>query len=99
VDAPELPGATTWKGHEGILACWTSWTGVWGEVSMEPIEYIEAGAGVYLMPQMMRASGAASGTPIEMRLWSVARFKDGKVCRVTFHVNEDDARRAAGLIS
>lgn len=99
VDAPELPGATTWRGHEGLLACWESWTDVWGRVTMEPIEYVNAGGGVYVISQAMRATGAGSETPIEMTLWSVVRFEEGKARRVTFHLTADAARDAAGLVS
>jgi ketosteroid isomerase-like protein len=99
VDAPELPGARTWNGHEGLLKCWASWGDVWGEVRMEPSDYLEVGEGVYLVSQTMRASGAGSGAPIEMELWSVARFEDGKIRRVSFHVDEAGARKAAGLAS
>jgi ketosteroid isomerase-like protein len=97
VDAPELPGATTWRGHDGVLACWASWTDVWGELAMEPTDFVDAGGSVYLVAQTMRASGTGSGTPVEMTLWSVCSFANGKPKRVTFHLTEGAARQAAGL--
>ena len=96
-DAPELPGARTWKGRKEVRECWSSWSDAWGEVRMEPSDYIDAGDGVDLVTQAMRASGAGSGAPIEMDLWSVVTFEAGKVRRVTFHVDEASARKAAGV--
>ena len=98
LDAPELPGATTWRGHDGLLSCWASWTEAWGRVTMEPTEYMDAGDGVYVVSQAMHATGAGSQTPIEMPLWCVVWFEDGKARRVTFHLTEDAARDAAGSV-
>jgi hypothetical protein len=66
---------------------------------MEPIEFVDAGDGAYVVSLAMSATGAGSEAPVEMPLWCVFWFEDGKARRVTFHLTEDAARDAAGLVS
>jgi ketosteroid isomerase-like protein len=97
VEAPELPGGKTWRGREEILTCLTQWRETWGEITMQPVDFVDCGKGTYLVTLKMRASGSASGTPVDMDLWAVSTVAGGTFRRISYHVSELSARQAAGL--
>ena len=64
---------------------------------MKPVDYVACGEGTYLVTLKMRASGSASGAPVEMDLWAVSAVADGTFRRISYHLSELSARQAAGL--
>jgi ketosteroid isomerase-like protein len=43
-----------------------------------------------------RAVGKESGIPLDLELWIIAVFRDGKVAKIVFFLERDEAMRAAG---
>jgi len=83
-------------GHEGVRMFWRTWFAAWETVDFEYEEFIDAGNQVLsILGQRMR--GRTSGVELEWnsyaQLWTI---RDGKVIRVQFFANRDEALEAAG---
>ena len=68
----------------------------WDDFRQEVDDLVDYGDRIYVVAHQT-ATGRASGARLEMPVYNVWRFRDGKV--VEFHTtrHEDAARRAAGL--
>ena len=99
---PELPVQwsdfeTVYLGHEGVRMFWRTWFAAWETVDFEYEEFIDAGDQVLcILSQRMR--GRTSGVELEWssyaQLWTI---RDGKVIRVQFFANREEALEAARL--
>jgi hypothetical protein len=86
-----------YRGHAGVRRFWRTWAEAWETPSFEYEEFIDAGDTVVtILSQRMR--GRASG--IEQEWNSYAQnwtISDGKIVRVQFFMNRQEALVAAGL--
>jgi ketosteroid isomerase-like protein len=76
---------------------WRQWLGSWERMEFEQEAYFDAGDKVVVF-QRMHARGKASGA--EARFGDYAQvwtLRDGRVIRMTFYADRDEALRAAGL--
>jgi ketosteroid isomerase-like protein len=94
--ASPLPDPMEHVGHEGILQWIDNWTGAFEEFEMEPTEYIDLGDKV-IVCALQRATGAASGVPVEQTFWFLQVLRNGTIVRIGIHATEDQALEAAGL--
>ena len=58
--------------------------------------HVEVGEAVVLRVRQ-RATGAASGVPVERTFWFLHRFGGGRITRIGIHATEEQALEAAGL--
>jgi ketosteroid isomerase-like protein len=86
-----------YHGHEGVRTFWRTWFAAWETVDFEYEEFIDAGDQVLsILSQRMR--GRTSGVELEWNSYAqVWTIRDGKVIRVQFFANRDEALEAAGL--
>jgi ketosteroid isomerase-like protein len=85
------------RGAEG----WRTWRTDWAEVL--PREDVEVEGAVHLGPDKVvtvmtsRRRAAASGLPLEQRVWFLVTVGDGKIKRTEAYADPGGAVRAAGL--
>lgn len=82
-------------GREGIVRFWRDILGtLGGQVTVEAT--LDAGERVAII-STVEGAGAESGAPAELRFGQVWTFRDGKVIRVDFYYEPNEALEAAGL--
>ena len=96
-DFPELPDGTTYEGRKGVLDRYRQFADTWGDFVMEPIEFIDAGAGVVVAVIAMAGSGRGSGAPMDAPAAFVYEMRHGKVVRDRAFSSRSQALEAAGL--
>ena len=85
--APNLVNSGTYIGHEGYLQMVASWNEAWESITA-PVVATEDLATEHLLVEIrQKAVGAGSGVPVEMTIYWLFRFVDGKVTR--FHLYAD----------
>jgi ketosteroid isomerase-like protein len=93
--APDL-GPAEYRGHEGFLQWCENWLSAFDEFTMEVESHVDAGNGVVLKVRQ-KATGSASGVPVEATFWFAHRLGGGSITRIGIHATEQDALEAAGL--
>jgi ketosteroid isomerase-like protein len=91
----DLMNSGTYIGHEGYLDMITNWGEAWDSVTAEPVSVEDLPDDHLLVEIHQRAVGAGSGVPVEMTIWWVFGFRDGRAHR--FHMYAD--RAAAVMIA
>ena len=92
-----FPEAGEWPGREGMLRFARQQMEAFERMWIEPAEYTEAGNHLLVR---LRLGGVArhTGITMEFEIFHVVTFRDdGKVTRLEAHVDEREARQAAGL--
>jgi ketosteroid isomerase-like protein len=89
-------GGTRYVGVEGFRRLWLDWLEPWTSYYTEIDELIDAGDRVLAL---IRDHGQRADTDAEIELTasSVWEISDGKIVRVAFYTDRDDAYAAAGL--
>jgi ketosteroid isomerase-like protein len=80
-DVPEIPGSTTYRGHDGIK----DWLGSVHDVS-EDVQFLIRGmeeqGNAVLVETSAEMQGKASGAEVAWRFWTVWRVREGLI---TYH--------------
>jgi ketosteroid isomerase-like protein len=82
-----------YRGHEGFLEWCGNWLSAFDEFAMEIESHLDAG-GVVVLGVRQRATGHASGVPVERTFWFVHVFRGGRIARIGIHANEKQALEA-----
>jgi ketosteroid isomerase-like protein len=70
----------------------------WGRsLAFDPEEFIDVDRERVLVLVRVRATGQASGVPVENRSAHLFTVRDGKIARVQIYADQDEAREAVGL--
>jgi uncharacterized protein len=96
VTADRVPFAGTYRGHDDVRDLLRDQQEVFGEITMEPYEFFEAGDRVVAFVRQ-RARGQTSGAEIEIvvgHLWTV---RDGRAVHFEGFPEREKALEAAGL--
>jgi len=96
VQPPELPGASSYRGHEGIREYFDNLGTAWEGVSAHIEELIDVGDAV-ISVGVSSYRGRTSGVELDKRFAIVWRVRDGKVTRGEFFFDREEALRAAGV--
>ena len=96
IEPDGMPGAGTYHGHQGVRESLTKFVGTWDEYRVENQDLTEAGDRLYLHARIT-GKGKTSGVPVELDEFQVWTFREGKAVRMEMFLEENDARRAAGL--
>jgi ketosteroid isomerase-like protein len=92
----DIPDAGVYRGPEGFTRWVADWSEAWGNFSMTPERWIDAGDKV-VMILTMTCTGKGSGLQIERRDGMVWTIVGGMVVRVDYYNNEEQALEAAGV--
>ena len=88
--------AGEYRGHVGFGRWVEDWGSAWAEYSIEPEEFIDAGERVVAVV-LMKATGLGSGVALERQDAIVWELRDGKIVRVDYYNNREQALEAVGL--
>jgi uncharacterized protein len=95
-DRSNLPGATVYRGHEGLLRLLDTDAEAFEGVRYEAREFIEAGDYV-VVPIRQSGRGKASGVPVEEEIVNLWKVRDGKGVELRIYSTKDEALKAVGL--
>ena len=69
----------------------------WGDFSIKPVEFIDAGSNDVVVATAMAGRAPGSGLPMEAPAVFVYEIRDGKVVRDRVFMSKDAALKAVGL--
>jgi ketosteroid isomerase-like protein len=92
----DTPDQGAYRGHAGWRRWLEDWGAAWAEWSIEPEELIEAGDSVVVFIRM-KTRGRGSGVEIERADAQVYRLRDGKIVRLDYYNDRQEALKAVGL--
>ena len=93
----EAPDRRVVKGADAALGALQEWLDTWSGYEVEMLECVDAPGDRVFTSLRQRATGAASGVPLEGELYQVWTFRDGVPVRMEFFFDGAKAREAAGL--
>jgi ketosteroid isomerase-like protein len=87
------------SGIEGLREGWSVWMKPWEEFRVVVEDVIDSSTGRVLV--LASAIGRMRGTGAELpqEVASLSRIEDGRIVEVGFYLDQDQARRDAGLLS
>jgi ketosteroid isomerase-like protein len=86
-----------YRGYDGFLRWVKTVEEIWDQFTVVPEEFIDAGERVFVGIRIS-GQGKGSGVEVNMRVFNVWTFRDGKVWRLTGgYRDRAEAREAAGL--
>jgi ketosteroid isomerase-like protein len=95
--AAEAPGLRqVYRGRQEWREFMETWTGDF-EWTLEVERLIDAGEGRVVVVSRQRATGRASGVPVELRMGGVWTVEGGQVIRAENFLEPTEALRAVGL--
>jgi ketosteroid isomerase-like protein len=92
----DIMDAGEYRGHAGFGRWLEDWAAAWSEYSMEPEEFFDAGARVVAFIRQ-KTTGKGSGVALERQDAMVFEVRDGKVVRLDYYNNREQALKAVGL--
>jgi ketosteroid isomerase-like protein len=92
----DTPDQGQYEGHEGVSRWLADWNVDWANWSVEPDEFIDAGESVVVFIRM-RTRGLGSGIATERRDAQVFALAGGKVVRLDYYNDRQQALKAVGL--
>ena len=85
-----------YTGIAEVSAAWRSWLQPWEGFSVEAEEVVAGSDGRYVVMQLFRGKGKASGLESEERSAAVVTMRDGLIARMEGFWDRDAALQAAG---
>ena len=95
--APEgWPEAEDSRGWQAVLRQFERLKDSWTEerFELESIEAIDDQR--VLQSGRWRGAGKESGIPLDLEIWIISIFRDGRVAKIVYFTDRDEAMRAAG---
>ena len=89
----EEPGGGTFHGHDGVIEAFRRWTGAWEDYRVEVEDLTDRGDRV-LATTLHHGSGKGSGANVQLRIYQLWEFANGKIVRATMYYDEDEATEA-----
>jgi ketosteroid isomerase-like protein len=94
---PGFPGPPVYRGREGFVEFMRTWTEDFEDFSLRLERLIDAGDDRVVGLFHHRATGKASGVPVELHQGLVYELEGGRVIRCRNYVDHAGALEAAGL--
>jgi len=85
------------RGLGGLQAAWAEWTDPWEAWSFRGTDWIDAGPGQVLFLGDSLGRLAGSGLEVEVHAGALYTVESGRIVRIQHFLDQDQARRAAGL--
>jgi uncharacterized protein len=98
VEAAGIPGARTYRGHEGMMQALEGVREAFDEVRFDPREFVDAGDHVAVRVRMS-GRGRGSGAEVAAEIAHVWTVIDGEAVRMEMYADWGEALRAAGMRS
>jgi ketosteroid isomerase-like protein len=95
-EAQDEPEAATYRGHDGVRALTEKWLVPFGDLRVEPEEFIDAGDAV-VMPYRFRGRERSSGRDITAPETWVFWLRAAKIIEVREYRHKAEALEAVGL--
>ncbi len=92
----DILDAGEYRGRPGLERWLEDWASAWLEFSMEPEEFIDAGDRVVAVIRMT-ATGRGSGVIVDRQDAIVYELRAGKIVRLDYYNNREQALTAVGL--
>ena len=86
-------GGDIFRGHEGLRSLFGEWHESWGEIEYDYEELIDAGDQV-ISVATRHARGRASGVEVEQRFALLWTIREGKVIRVVWFLDRNEALKS-----
>src|SRR5271157_4187196 len=93
----DIMDASDYSGHAGFGRWLEDWSAAWSEDSIEPEEFLDAEGHRVVVFIRQRTTGQDSGVTLERHDAMVFELRDGKVARLDYYNNREQALKAAGL--
>jgi ketosteroid isomerase-like protein len=90
------PDRAIYHGKEGFLQATADWIEGFQDWTATPNRFIDADDHV-LVSVHQRARGEGSGVPVESDFWFVFLVREAQIAKLSFHANEPEALKVAGL--
>jgi ketosteroid isomerase-like protein len=84
------------RGPDGFVNGWRDWLLPWASYSVVVEELIDAGERILALA-LLSGETKRDGVKIDQPAAAVLEVRHGKISRVEFHLDRDEAREAAGL--
>ena len=94
---PPVPGPAVYHGAAGFAEFMRVRTEDFVDWTIDSEKALDAGDTGVVVLAHQRATGKASGTPVDLHFGQIYEFTDGRVSRVRNFLDPTDALRAAGL--
>ena len=94
-EALERP--SSFKGHEALRERWRTLREPFGDVRLDPMEFIDVDDETVITVFRVRVRGRASEVPVEAEPAYVLAIRDGKIVRMRAYLQRVQALEAAGL--
>jgi ketosteroid isomerase-like protein len=95
-DPPEMPDRQTYHGREGVAESLRHFAGAFGQLEIDPVEYLDAGDSVVVICEV-RGEGKGSGAPIKDQVAYVHEMRGRKSARIRIFASREQGLAAAGL--
>ena len=92
----DVMDAGEYRGHVGVTRWLEDWATAWSKFSMEIEEFIDAGEHVIAVVRI-KATGRASGVPVERQDALLYTVQDGKITRLDYYNSKTQALDAVDL--
>ena len=92
----DIMDAGEYRGHEGFARWLEDWAAAWSEYAMEPEDFLDAGDSVVAFI-LQKTTGHGSGIALERHDAMVFGVLDGKIVRLEYYNNRDQALKQVGL--
>jgi ketosteroid isomerase-like protein len=87
----------SYRGLEGFLEGWQDWLTPWASYHLEVEDFIEVGDDTVVTLARVHAKTERDGVAVEHAPAAVWTFEGGKVVRIEFYLEREEAFEAAGL--
>jgi ketosteroid isomerase-like protein len=94
---PGFPGPHSYRGRDGFVEFWRTWTEDFEGWSVENERLIDAPDERIVALVHQSATGKESGVPVELHFGMVYELDDGRVTRIRNYPDPAQALEAAGL--
>lgn len=84
------------RGIDGFLQGWADWLAPWSSYVVDVEDLVDAGDRILALARL-RGETKRDHVCIEHPAAAVVEVRDGKISRIEFHLDRDEAARAAGL--
>jgi ketosteroid isomerase-like protein len=92
----DILDAGDYRGHAGFRHWLEDWAAAWSDFSMEPDEFLDAGDRVVAVIRM-KATGRGSGVVVQRRDAMVCALREGKIARIDYYNDREQALKSVGL--
>jgi ketosteroid isomerase-like protein len=86
----------SFQGEEGVRRFCQEWFTAFKTMTVEVERFLDAGEQILILTRL-KATGTGSDVPVELLGAAIYSFRDGKIARIDFYYDRDQALEAAGL--